>query len=400
MALTKQSKANKRARDFWSIHTREWRDQSQITSQWKEAGALDKEILSYKVSNDWWRLIHKLGITLLVTREYEHLVMALSTEKTKPNISYQPLPHPSGLVVDRKANKVYIASTRNPNQVFIFEPITGQLIRRDSLALDNTNPILVPIASRFYPGCMYFHDLSLIGGQLYANAVGHNAIVRLKSDGGYKRVWWPKFLKRPFDLNVLQLNSIAAGKNINRSFFSASTARILKFKPGHEKFDAKEEGVVFSAKTGKPILQGLTRPHSARLHKGKLWLDNSGFGEFGFESNGKFFPIVKLPGWTRGLCFVDDIAFVGTSQIISKFRHYAPGLKESESVCGVHAVHMKTGKVLGSLVWPYGNQIFAIDWIPRKVTTGFAFKMGGHAQVEFEKKLFYSFKTKSIQPGE
>jgi len=129
------------------------------------------------------------------------------------------------------------------------------------------------------------------------------------------------------------------------------------------------------------------------LYNGRIWVDNSGYGEFGFADNDVFTPIARLPGWTRGLCFHDRIAFVGTSRVIPRFRQYAPGLDVDASLCGVHAVDIESGQVLGSLVWPYGNQIFAIDWISSQVASGFPFPVGAKRATAREKVLFYVFKT-------
>jgi uncharacterized protein (TIGR03032 family) len=150
-------------------------------------------------------------------------------------------------------------------------------------------------------------------------------------------------------------------------------------------------GVIFSGATREPIARGLTRPHSARLHNGQLWVDNSGYGEVGIVENGGFIPVACLPGWTRGLCFHGRIAFVGTSRVIPRFRQYAPGLDVEASVCGVHALDTVTGQVLGSLLWPYGNQIFAIESVPREWTSGFPFLVGIRRAVTREKQLFYTF---------
>lgn len=115
----------------------------------------------------------------------------------------------------------------------------------------------------------------------------------------------------------------------------------------------------------------------------------------GFAEDARLTPIVKLPGWTRGLCLYKNIAFVGTSRIIPNFRHYAPGLSLEDSVCGIHAVNIQTGKIVGSLIWPVGNQIFAIDWMPNTMSRGFPFNAHKRAQ-EKEKGVFYSFETKTI----
>jgi uncharacterized protein (TIGR03032 family) len=380
---------------LWSRHHAEWRDPAQVASQWQDAGAIDPETLAHRTSGAFWDVLADADITLLVTREYEHLVMALAAGESA---TFLPMPHPSGMAVDRNNGIVHVASTRNPNQVYSLRPVTEMMPRLDlkpalSRGRLNSKP-LVPAGSRFYPGCLYMHDLALIGGTLHANAVGQNAVVRFDGDGRQERVWWPKCIERlrgpVFGRNHLQLNSIAAGPTLKQSYFSASTDRVGARRPGMRNFPVDKRGVIFSGRTREVYCRRLTRPHSARLHGGGVWVDNSGYGEFGFAEDGRFCPVVKLPGWTRGLCFHKGIAFVGTSRVIQRFRQYAPGLNVDASVCGVHAVEVKTGLVLGSLTWPAGNQIFAIDWIKRSAATGFPFAAGQRPTAK-EKALFYCY---------
>lgn len=84
--------------------------------------------------------------------------------------------------------------------------------------------------------------------------------------------------------------------------------------------------------------------------------------------------------------------------MLPRFRQYAPGLDLARSVCGVHAVDITSGEVLGSLIWPHGNQIFALDWMPNDVTCGFPFRAGLKRATRREKMLFYSFKTEKGGP--
>lgn len=383
--------------EMWSRHHAEWRDPAQIASQWQEAANTDPQLLRYTVQGAWWETLASCRITLLVTREYEHLVMALRATEAGPEISYMRLPHPSGLVADRDCGIVYLASTRNPNQVYDLMPATGLLARMDIERMTLAQRPLIPTRSRFLPGCLYMHDLALIDSALYANAVGQNAVVRLFDDGSYEHVWWPTCIETDdgpmFGRNYIQLNSIASGASLADSYFSASADKISARRPGHKNFPVDRRGVVFSGATRAPIACGLTRPHSARLHNGQVWVDNSGYGELGIAADGRFTPVIHLPGWTRGLCFYDQVAFVGTSRVIPRFRQYAPGLEAHSSRCGIHAVDVKSGAVLGSLFWPSGNQIFAIDWISSQVATGFPFSVGAKRATVREKVLFYGFTT-------
>jgi uncharacterized protein (TIGR03032 family) len=311
------------------------------------------------------------------------------------------MPHPSGLAVDRRRGIVSVASTRNPNQVYELAPVTGTLGRGEVDSPDIATRPLLPRRSEIFPGALYIHDLAYIGGELHANSVGQNAIVRLTSGGGHERVWWPRAIERDgrpdFTRNWIQLNSIAAGANVEASYYSASAERISARRPGHRNFPVDRRGVVFSGKTREPVARGLTRPHSARLQRRRVWVANSGYGELGVIAHGAFEATNRLPGWTRGLCFCKDVAFVGTSRVIPRFRQYAPGLDVARSRCALHAVD-SSGEVLGSLTWPYGNQIFAIDWLDRSQTGGLplAGPRGGLGRLN---QLFYSFDNPRRRPN-
>lgn len=359
---------------LFAHHHAQFRDPRQIVSQWTAADAIAPGTFDSRVTGHWWDILDELGITLLVTREYEHLVHAFSAEGRKKHATYLPMPHPNGLAVDPTTHRVHIASTRNPNVIFDLAPCTGSVVGRDDHEQRGT---LVPTQSRYYPGCLYIHDIALIAGDLYANAVGLNAIVRLGEAGQFEPVWWPKCIDSKsgprFDKNYLQLNSIAAGPTLERSFFGASAAAPSGRRPGHKNFPVDGRGVIFSGQTRDVCGVGLTRPHSARLRGQELWVDNSGYGEVGRIVDGRFDSFARLPGWTRGLCFHGDYLFVGTSRVLSKYAHYAPGLDADQCIAGIHILDLSTGKTLGSLTWAQGNQLFAIESLPRSVTRGLPF---------------------------
>ena len=309
----------------------------------------------------------------------------MSVQNGAPHISYFALPHPSGLAVDPRTHVIHIASTRNPNVVFDLAPAVATGER-------GAHAVATPRKARYYPGRLYLHDLAFVGDRLYGNAVGCNSVVLLRDDATWEHAWWPRAVEqgkdRAFERNHLQMNSIAAGSDLESSFFSASAERIGARKPGHKNFPVDRRGVIFSGRTREPIVRGLTRPHSARLHWDALWVDNSGYGEVGRVENGVFEPVTKLPGWTRGLGFAGDVAFVGISRVLPRFSQYAPGLDQRKSQCGIHAIDMNTGSTLASLTWPEGNQIFAIESVPADVVAGFPFTTSSsRSSVPF----FYSY---------
>ena len=387
------------ASDAWARHAGEWRDPAQVVAMWGGASALDRRLLDAKADRGWWSLIEELGITLFVTREYEHLVIAMSARGGRPLVTFLPIPHPSGLVVDRARRVMHLASTRNPNQVVTLRIAQGALKRGD-VAPRRPDRVrigsFVPVASAIYPGSLYIHDLALIGGKLHANAVGHNAVVALGEGGRFRRVWWPKCVERggrpAFDRNYIQLNSIAPGRTVRSSYYSASSALIGRRRPGDLEYKVDRQGVVFSGATREPICGGLTRPHSVRQWNGKVWVANSGYGEIGIVDANRFEPVQRFEGWTRGLCLVADVAFVATSRVIPRYARYAPGLDCTRSICGVHAVCTKTGRLLGSITWPSGNQVFAMDWIADTASQGLVFNSAGRDLAD-DTAFFYGFLT-------
>lgn len=395
------------AADSWELQQLQWRDPAQVAAQWQDAGNLDPRLLESKTEGPFWKTLAAARITVLLTREYEHLVLALGAPGGRPSVSYLRLPHPSGLAVDRKRGLVHIASTRNPNQVFDLAPVTALQERLDSPKAGASGKgrglgrPLMPLRSRFYPGSCYFHDLALIQGRLHANAVGHNAVVRLPEEGGFERLWWPRSIERKagplFELNVLQLNSIAAGPDLKGSFFTASAEAPGRRLPGDLGFPTDGKGVIFSGRRGEVVARGLTRPHSARLHRGRLWVDNSGYGEWGYIRGGRLEVVRRLPGWTRGLGFHGNLALVGTSRVIPRFRSYAPGLDVDRSRCGLHLLDAASGISLGSLYWPQGNQIFAIEAVPEDFSDGLPFR-AGNRDADSSKRLFYAYQPTTGRP--
>jgi uncharacterized protein (TIGR03032 family) len=384
-------------RALWHVHDGQWRAPEQVVTFWREAAGIDPRLLRGRAYGSWWETIAALGVTVLVSREYEHLLMAMTMTARGPRVSFMPMPHPSGIAVDRRRGRVLVASTRNPNYVYEFRPAAGLLPRRDGPAGAAAGPPLplLPVAARIYPGCLRLHDLAMVGRTLHANAVGQNAVVRLV-DGDATPVWWPASIERrgvpDMRQNYLQLNSIAAGATLRASYFSASGTRMGRRRPGDPHYQVKGRGVIFSGATRDVVTRGLTRPHSARLYRRGLWVANSGYGEIRRADlpATTSTAVVTAPGWTRGLAFAGDVGLFGTSRVIPRFRAYAPGLDVDQSVCGVHAFDLVSGRVLGGYEWPSGNQIFAVDWVEAGWASGWPFSAGARDRTA-ETALFYAF---------
>ncbi len=335
---------------------------------------VDTEFLSeYEVSGDWWGLLTELRLSLAVSREYEHLLYLLHSNGGTPWVTSLELPHPSGICFDQDHQRLIVSSTRTPNQLIEFRLLDPGLslseIIPDTARLPD-GALFIPVTKFFLPGSLYTHDVALIGGELFVTATGHNFLARIPREGGWERVWWPSCLdglaRDQFNQNYLQLNSVSSGADIASCYLTGFSDLTTGPKPWKDGYGPHGKGVVFEAVSREVVLRELTCPHSARMHKGTLWLCNSGFGEVGFmEKNGasgnRFVPVTRVQGFTRGLAFAGDYGFVGLSKIIPSYEAYAPGLNATASQCGVVAFDLNTGAQVASLIWKNGYQIYDVQ---------------------------------------
>jgi hypothetical protein len=57
--------------------------------------------------------------------------------------------------------------------------------------------------------------------------------------------------------------------------------------------------------------------------------------------------------------------------VLPRFEIYAPGLDPAKCVTAIHIVDLESARVVGSLSWPLGNQLFAIEVVPDEFCVGF-----------------------------
>ena len=94
-------------------------------------------------------------------------------------------------------------------------------------------------------------------------------------------------------------------------------------------------------------------PHSPRWHDGRLWLLESGTGRLRRvdAAGGRCEAVAELPGFARGLARAGPYAFVGLSKIrASSAMDGVPlAARRGELKCGVAAVDLRSGRVVGLL---------------------------------------------------
>ncbi|MBY8976091.1 TIGR03032 family protein [Rhodobacteraceae bacterium NNCM2] len=186
-------------------------------------------------------------------------------------------------------------------------------------------------------------------------ATRFNCLARLVEDRSFQPVWKPPFIDRIAAEDRCHLNGMAMGEAGDLPAYVTCVSRSNVADGWRE--NRLGGGVVLDVRSGEVVCEGLSMPHSPRLHGGKLWLLQSGTGEFGTVDlkSGKFEPLCFLQGFARGVAFLGDHAVIGLSRPRSEASFSGLPVNErlsNEGVpprCGLAVVNLRTGDVEHSL---------------------------------------------------
>ncbi|MFO0953948.1 MAG: TIGR03032 family protein [Isosphaeraceae bacterium] len=180
-----------------------------------------------------------------------------------------------------------------------------------------------------------------------ATKFGCVATTALRSS--FTPLWRPAFLSKLAAEDRCHLNGLALVDGRPRLCHGGQPERCGRrlARPSPERWN----------RAGNPesrvLASGLSMPHSPRFYRGRLWLHNSGAGQFGSidPGGGPFEPLTFCPGYLRGLAFVGDYAVVGLSQPRhdSTFSGLALDAelarREAEPRCGLLVIDLRSGDV-------------------------------------------------------
>jgi uncharacterized protein (TIGR03032 family) len=111
-------------------------------------------------------------------------------------------------------------------------------------------------------------------------------------------------------------------------------------------------GILIDVDTNEIICRGLSMPHSPRWYRDQLWVLESGQGSLARVdlNTGNWETVATFPGFTRGIFFAGNLAFIGLSQVresaIFSGLPLTERVPEEERMCGVYVVNIETGKTI------------------------------------------------------
>lgn len=193
------------------------------------------------------------------------------------------------------------------------------------------------------------HDMGIdVDGRLIFVNTMFGCLATFSERANFKPLWRPPFLSALVPEDRCHLNGLAM-RDGRPAFVTVVSCSDVADGWRDKRHDG---GCVLDVASGEAVCTGLSMPHSPRWYRGRLWVLNSGTGEFGQVdlASGRFEPIAFCPGYLRGLSFHGDYAIA----TLSKPRHLTfQGLalndrlsqKNSEPQCGLQIIDLRSGSI-------------------------------------------------------
>ncbi len=251
-----------------------------------------------------------------------------------------------GMAVSSDSNSLWVTSDV---QVHRFE----NALLADQKTAEGYDAVYVPQAA-FYTGDLDIHDVALSdkGQPLFVNTL-FNCIATVSLTHSFIPVWQPGFISRMAAEDRCHLNGLALVDGEPGFVTAVSDSDTFDGWRDHR----DDGGIVIDVRTNEIVCRGLSMPHSPRWHDGKLWLHNSGTGEFGTvdTESGTFEPVCFCPGYLRGLTFTGGHAVMGLSKPRNNKTFSGLALDDAlserkiEPRCGLYVVDLDGGDIVHSL---------------------------------------------------
>jgi len=363
----------------------------------------DEPLRSVHTSN-FPQILTQLGISLVVSTYQAGKLIVLRADGNTINTHFRVFPKPMGLAADIGRLAVGTASQvwelRNmPVVAHKLEPVG----KHDACYLPRNSHIT---------GDIDIHDLAWGKQELWFINTRFSCLCTLDFNHSFVPRWRPHFITAITPEDRCHLNGLGMVNSMPKYVTALGETDQLK---GWRENKA-DGGILMDVETNQVLLRGLSMPHSPRWYNHHLWVLESGNGSLAIADlvSGKIETITQLPGFTRGLDFWGNLAFVGLSQVreTAVFSGIPLTQKLEERICGVWVINIKTGQTVAFLQFEDAVQeIFAvavlpgirfpeiIDWDEKLIASSYVLPDEALADVpETQKQLTTTTSTPQQQP--
>jgi uncharacterized protein (TIGR03032 family) len=295
----------------------------------------------YTQTDSFVELLHRLGASLLVSTYQANKLLAVRANGGGLSTLVRTFDKPMGLAA---AGGRLALGTRK--EVWFFRNAPDLAPRVEPA--DRHDACFLP-RSAHVTGDIAVHELAWAGEELWVVNTRFSCLCTLHPDYSFVPRWQPPFVTALAAEDRCHLNGLALVAGRPRY----ATALGETDTANGWRADKSRGGCLVEVSSGEIISRGLSMPHSPRWHDGRLWLLESGTGQFVFvdPATGRRQRVAELPGFARGLALVGPYAFVGLSKIRTTSAMDGVPLadRREQLKCGVAVVDLCRGHVVALL---------------------------------------------------
>lgn len=303
------------------------------------------------------QIFSQAGISLAITTYQAGKLILARADGDVINTHFRTLSKPMGMVAD--GARLVVGTT---SRIVDFRNVPSAAKRLKPA--DKHTACYLPRATHT-TGDIDIHEMALLGDDVYFINTRFSCLCKLDRNYSFEPVWKPSFISAYDVRDRCHLNGLAVRDGKLRYVSALATTD----EPAGWRQHKAAGGVIIDITNDAIVADKLSMPHSPRWHMGQLWFLESGTGSLiGMNTDtGRRTFQCELPGFTRGLDFYQNLAFVGISQVRETAVFSGLKVTKENAVrdCGVWVVDLNTGKIIGFLKFTGGVQeIFAVSVLP------------------------------------
>jgi len=319
----------------------------------------DEALFTSSHTSNFPDLLRQLGCSLLVSTYQAGRLILIRPIGDALNTHFRCFHSPMGIAYQAGTGRLAIGAR---HEVWRFRNQPDAAAKLDPPGVDDA--VFLP-RQRLYTGDIRIHEIDWVGDELHAINTRFSCLCTFDQEHSFRPVWKPRFISALAPEDRCHLNGLAIVDGRPKY----ATCLGETDSPGGWRGNKASGGCLLDIEHDDITLRGLSMPHSPRVYGNRHWILESGHGAFStFDPIAGTAEIVtKLPGFTRGLDFCGNIAFIGLSQVRETATFIGLPLLETvpERMCGVWAVDLRTGQTVAFLKFEgIVQEIFSVTALP------------------------------------
>lgn len=304
-------------------------------------------------------VLAEIGHSLVISGYQANKLILLSATDGELAVEAHPFDKPMGIAVGE--NRLGIAT-----KGMIKEFVRGSIPQSRIDPLTPSDAYYVPLKDS-HTGRADIHEMSYLESGLTFVNTRFSCLCNLADGISFKPIWRPPTVSAYDAMDTCHFNGLGVRDGIARY----ATSLGLSNEPFGWRKDKNSGGVLIDIQSNQILASGLSMPHSPRWHRDSIWYLESGEGALCVmhPESLQTHRFTSLPGFTRGLCFFKNLAFVGISRARGTSTFSGIGITKEVAArdSGIWVIDINNGNTLAAL--KFGDdldEVFSVELMPHK----------------------------------